>query len=144
MRFRASLTGMGFTAESCALQLRVLPLLRALFSVQTDSYKLMSHIGLVSGSAGLSILWQILGFTLLGQLLGSAGIWLCGKCGIQRIAEIIRYLPPKYIAILSVVHLTVSLIATLWVIASVKKQVYPLAGKYSDINLDSYEQEAAV
>ena len=119
-------------------------LLRALFSVQTDSYKLMSHIGLVSSSAALSVLWQILGFTLLGQLLGSAGIWLCGKSGIQRIAEIIRYLPPKYIAILSVVHLTVSLIATMWVISSVKKQVYPLAGKYSDINLDSYEQEAAV
>ena len=119
-------------------------LLRALFSVQTDSYRLMSHIGLVSSSASLSVLWQILGFTLLGQFLGSAGIWLCGKSGIQRIAEIIRYLPPKYIAILSAVHLTVSLIATMWVIASVMKQVYPLAGKYSDINLDSYEQEAAV
>jgi len=119
-------------------------LLRALFAVQTESYKLMSHIGLVSRSAKLSVLWQILGFTLMGQIVGGVGIWICGNSGIQRIEEILKYLPPKYIALLSGVHLTASLLVALWVMLALKKQVYPLAGKYSDINLDSYEQEATV
>ena len=117
-------------------------LLRALFSVQTESYKLMSHIGLVSRSARLSVLWQILSFTLLGQLLGYGGIRLCGFLGVERIAHVLKYLPGKYIALLSAVHLVTSLAAALWVMWALKKQVYPLAGKYSDINLDSYEEAA--
>lgn len=117
-------------------------MLRALFSVQTDSYRLMSNIGLVSRSAVLSILWQILSFTLLGQILGGSGIWLCGKGGIQRIEQILRYLPPKYILLLSAVHLAASLAAALWVMGALKKQVYPLAGSFSDLNLDT-EKEAA-
>ncbi len=117
-------------------------MLRALFSVQTDSYRLMSNIGLVSRSAVLSILWQILSFTLLGQLLGGSGIWLCGKNGIQRIEHILRYLPPKYILLLSAVHLAAALAAALWVMGALKKQVYPLAGSFSDLNLDT-EKEAA-
>ena len=117
-------------------------LLRALFSVQTESYKLMSHIGLVSRSALLSILWQVLSFTVLGQLLGGGAIWLCGSLGIERIAHILKYLPGKYIILLSAVHLAASLAAAFWSMMSLKKQVYPLAGKYSDINLDSYEEAA--
>ena len=118
-------------------------LLRALFSVQTESYKLMSHIGLVSRSARLSALWQILTFTVLGQLLGYGAIRLCGSLGVERIVHVLKYLPGKYIALLSAVHLVTSLVAALWVMRAVKKQVYPLAGKYSDINLDSYEEVAA-
>ena len=116
-------------------------LLRALFSVQTESYKLMSNIGLVSRAAANSVLWQILGFTVLGQLIGSSGIWLCGQGGIERIAQILRYLPPKYVALLSAVHWAASLVAAVWVMGSLKKQVYPFAGSFSDINLD-IEKEA--
>lgn len=112
-------------------------LLRALFSVQTESYKLMSNIGLVSRSAALSVLWQILSFTLLGQVFGGSAIWLCGKGGVQRIAEILRYLPSKYVAVLSAVHLAAALAAALWVMHALKKQVYPLAGTFSDIQLDT-------
>ena len=115
-------------------------MLRALFSVQTDSYKLMSNIGLVSRPAALSVLWQILSFTLLGQLLGGSGIWLCGKGGIQRIEQILRYLPPKYILLLSAVHLAASLTAALWVMGALRKQVYPLAGNFSDLNLDTEKE----
>ena len=112
-------------------------LLRALFSVQTESYKLMSNIGLVSRSAALSVLWQILGFTALGQLLGGCAIWVCGNGGIERIAHILRYLPPKYVVILSGVHLAASVAAALWVMRVLKKQVYPLADSFSDIRLDT-------
>ena len=112
-------------------------LLRALFSVQTESYKLMSNIGLVSRSAALSVLWQVLSFTALGQLLGGCAIWVCGNGGIERIAHILRYLPPKYVVILSGVHLAASVAAALWVMRVLKKQVYPLADSFSDIRLDT-------
>jgi hypothetical protein len=118
-------------------------LLRAMFSVQTESYKLLSNIGLVSKTAKRSVLWQILGFTVLGQLVGSAAIWLCGRLGIERIQHILRYLPGKYIALLSGVHLIVSLFAALWVMHALGKQVYPLAGKFGDINLEDEEVAAA-
>ena len=117
-------------------------LLRALFTVQTESYRLMSNIGLVSKAAVSSVLLQILSFTVLGQLIGGFGIWLCGRCGVTRIAEILRYLPPKYIALLSAVHWAAALVAALWVMTNLKKQVYPMAGSFSDLDLDT-EKEAA-
>ena len=83
------------------------------------------------------LLFSSLSFTVLGQLLGGAAIWACGKGGVERIAEILRYLPPKYIAILSGVHLAAALAAALWVIHALRKQVYPFAGSFSDIQLDT-------
>jgi hypothetical protein len=55
----------------------------------------------------------------------------------------LRYLPGKYIALLSGVHLIVSLFAALWVMRALGKQVYPLAGKFGDINLEDEEVATA-
>ena len=117
-------------------------LLRAMFSVQTESYKLLSHIGLVSKTAKRSVLWQILSFIVLGQLIGGGAIWLCGRIGIERIVYILRYLPANYICILSLVHFALCLGATAWVVMALGKQVYPLANRFSDIHLE--EEEATV
>ena len=111
-------------------------LLRAMFSVQTDSYKLLSNIGLVSKTAKRSVLWQILIFIVLGQLIGGGAIWLCGNLGIERIANILKYLPASYVGILSLVHFVICLCATIWVVSALGKQVYPLAGNYTDIRLE--------
>ena len=127
-----------------AVVLLQLVLLRAMFSAQTESYQLLSNIGLVSGTAKLSVLWQFLCFTLLGQLLGGGAVFLCGQLGIERIVHILRYLPAPYILLLSAVHLAASLAATGWVIRALGKQVYPLAGRYTDLNLDDQEEEAAL
>lgn len=116
-------------------------LLRALFTAQTESYRLLSNIGLTSATAKGSILLQILAFTLLGQLLGYGAIRLCGEVGVERIVHILHYLPGKYLAILSAVHLSAGLLAALWVMSATVKQVFPLAGKFSDLSL---EEEAAV
>ena len=121
-----------------------LVLLRALFSAQTESYQLLRNIGLVSKDAKLSVLWQILIFTVLGQLIGGAGIFLCGRLGIARIADILKYLPAAYVAVLSAVHLVISMLASVWVIRVLGKQVYPLAGKYSDLSLEEDGKEAAL
>jgi hypothetical protein len=107
-----------------------------LFSIQTESYQMLRNLGLVSKDAKLSILWQVLIFTVLGQTAGGAAIWICGTNGIQRIAHILKYLPGSYVVILSTVHLIVSTLSCLWVIRALGKQVYPLAGKHSDMELE--------
>lgn len=114
--------------------------LRALFGTQTESYRLFGNIGLTCKTARLSILWQILLFTVCGQMIGLAAILICGKLGVERIVSLIRYLPPAYALILSGVHLLAGLAAGLWVMQSVGRQVYPLAGKQSDLELDGEEE----
>ena len=124
-----------------ALQIVVL---RAMCSAQTESYLLLRNIGLVSKSAKLSILWQFLLFTLLGQLLGGGGIYLCAQLGVEKIAHTLRYLPPAYIAILSAVHLAAAMIAAAWVSHALAKQVYPLSDKFTDLQIEDTEMEAAL
>ena len=115
-----------------ALQIVVL---RALFSVETDSYRLLSNIGLTGRTAKRSVVWQVAAFTLMGQLIGGLGIWLCGLGGIERIRELLRWLPPPYVLLLSGVHLAASLLAAAWAVRALARQVYPLTGKYSDLAL---------
>jgi predicted lysophospholipase L1 biosynthesis ABC-type transport system permease subunit len=112
-----------------------------MFSVQNESYRLLKNIGLISKTAKRSILWQILIFTLLGQAIGGSAIWICGISGISRIEELIKYLPVKYIAGLSAVHLLISLAASAWVTFSLGKQIYPFVKNSEDINLEVEEQE---
>lgn len=116
-------------------------LLRAMFSVQTESYRLLKNIGLVSKTAKRSLLWQILSFTLLGQVLGGIAIWLCDRLGVQRITDMMKYLPTKYVAVLCIVHILLSLIAAYWTVSALGKHVYPLVKHHDDINLDVEEQE---
>ncbi len=116
-------------------------LLRALFSVQTESFRILSNIGLTSRTARASVLWQMMLFTLLGQLVGGAAVWMCGCNGVKRIEEMLRYLPLPYVLVLSGVHLVASLLSALLVIRSMEKQVYPLAGKNRDLNLEEGKEE---
>ncbi len=129
------------TALIAVVALQIL-LLRALFSVQTDSFRILSNIGLTSRTARASVLWQILLFTLLGQVVGGLAVWLCGCNGVERIEQMLRYLPPANILILSGVHLAASLLAAVLVIRGMEKQVYPLAGKYRDLNMGEGKEDA--
>ena len=116
-------------------------LLRAMFGMQTASYKLLSNIGLTGFVAKLSVVWQMLVFTVAGQILGGLGIWICAEAGVKRIHEIMSYLPAKYILILSGVHLAVSVFSTIWIVAALGRQVYPFAGKFEDIALNDAGKE---
>ena len=128
-------------AVLAAVLLLQVTVLRALFGTQTENYRLLSNIGLTCATARRSILWQVLLFTFLGQLLGLGILLLGGELGIQRIAYVLRYLPWKYMGLLSAVHLAGALTAAVWVTRAVTKQVFPLSGKPSDLAL---EEEAAV
>ena len=111
-------------------------MLRAMFGVQTESYGLLRNIGLVSGGAKRSILWQFALFTVLGQLLGGGVLYLCSRLGVRRIVEVMKYLPPSYLAVLSAVHVLAALVAALWVQRVLVRQIYPAAGRFSDLQMD--------
>lgn len=111
-------------------------LLRAMFGMQTESYRLLSNIGLRGITAKLSIVWQMAVFTVAGQILGALGIIICAQAGIERIREILSYLPPVYVILLSGVHIIASAVSTVWIVTALGRQVYPLSGKYEDIALE--------
>ena len=116
--------------------------LRALFGTQTESYQLLSNIGLTCRTARRSIALQLMGFTLVGQLVG-AGLLLAGSAlGIKRIVHVLRYLPPAYMGLLSAVHLLGTALGGILISTSLAKLVFPLSGKQIDLSLE--EEEVAV
>ena len=86
--------------------------------------------------------WQLLFFTAVGQALGVLGIWIAGGTGVEKIAELIRYLPLKYAVLLSAVHIALTALAAVWILHYLSRQVFPLAERYADLDLDE-EAEAA-
>jgi hypothetical protein len=113
--------------------------LRALFSAQNEGYKLLSNIGLTCKTCRRSILLQLSLFTILGQLAGGGLLWLCKLLGVQRIVHLLHYLPAKYLLLLSLVHLIGTALGTFGTVRAVTRQVFPLAGKHSDLQLDDEE-----
>lgn len=111
-------------------------LLRALFAVETESYRLMRNIGLVRNGAKWSVYWQYLLFTVLGQLLAGFALWFCWNGNIRQVVDIMRYLRPSHLAALSVVHLLAAVTAAFWSARGLQKQVYPVAGRFVDLQMD--------
>lgn len=128
------------TALVVVIVLQIL-LLTAMFSVQRDSIRILSGIGLSSRAAGASVFWQILIFTAIGQTVGGIAIWSCGQLGVGRIVEMLRYLPPEYILLLSVVHLCAAVIAGAFIVRGIGKHVYPMASRRRDLIIAEEDQE---
>ncbi len=126
------------TALVVVFALQVL-LLIAMFAVQTESFKTLSNIGLTGRTARMSILWQILIFTAIGQAAGALAIFICGYNGVERIEEMLRYLPAVYVILLSAVHIAASALAAIFVLRSIDKHVYPMAWKNRDLVIDEKE-----
>lgn len=125
-------------AAVAVLQLLVL---RELFGVENESYRLLADMGLGRKQAARSLLWQILCFTLAGQVLAYAGIRLCGVWGVRRIQTILRYLPWQNWLLLALVHLAVSLIAAALAVSAMQKRVYPQTRDSGDLNLTPLDEE---
>lgn len=116
-------------------------LLRTLFLTQMESYRLLSNIGLSARMAKRSIFWQVLIFCLLGQVLSIAALAVCNYKGVERIANIVRYLPPALMALLIVVHLAISMLAALLIMRALRKNVYASTKIDMDLPMDETETE---
>ena len=124
-----------------AVVLLQLTVLRTLFRMEHESYRILSNIGLTYRTARSSIILQVLVFTALGQLLGFACIAATSAAGVQRIVDLTKYLYGPYWILLSLIHLASALLAAAFIIRNLKKQVYPLSARRSDLILD---KEAAL
>ena len=111
-------------------------LLRELFGVQNESYRLLSDMGLGCGTARRSLMWQTVLFTVVGQSIGFSGIVLCGRLGLERIVHVMRYLHLGHWMILAAVHLLVALVSGLWIMNRMQRSVYPVTGEKLDLDLD--------
>ena len=111
----------------------------AMFSTQTENFRLLSNLGMVRRTARLSVLWQVLLFTLLGQLLAGSAAALCAAGGVERIGVLLRYMTPLRAAVLSAVHLAFALLGTAVVVRVLDRQVFPLARSGFDLPADKEE-----
>ncbi|MDE6107676.1 MAG: hypothetical protein K2F83_03240, partial [Oscillospiraceae bacterium] len=116
-------------------------LLRAMFSMETESYRLLSHIGLDCVTAQRSVFWQIMLFALGGQALGVGAIMACVAGGMEQIIHILRYLPLSYRLVLCVIHLCACAFTAVWTMKALKTQVFPESGAEPDLDWDSIGEE---
>lgn len=115
--------------------------LRAMFSLETESYRLMGNIGLNCSAAKLSVFWQVLAFTLGGQLLGAGAVFLCGRLGQPNVVQVLKYLTPVHWAVLSAVHILACLLTALWIMRALEKNVFPGGAPTPDLDWDAAGEE---
>ena len=137
------------TLKVCLLALAAVVLLqivvlRAMFGLETEEFRLLADLGLDRRTARQSVLWQILAFTLGGQVLALAALLICGGLGVERIVAILRYLPLPWALLLSAVHLAAGVLAGLWVASAVRRKVYPFTGHRPDLDMGELEEEVEV
>ena len=124
--------------------------LRALFGMEMESYRLMSNMGLTCRTAQSSMLWQLLIFAVAGQLLCLGLTWL----GLWKLLptdssgallttgqELIRYMTAPRLLLLSAVHLGAALGAGLWLTSVLQRKIYPFAGRTGDLNWEALDKE---
>ncbi|MGN0986007.1 MAG: ABC transporter ATP-binding protein [Candidatus Enterenecus sp.] len=137
------------TLKVCLLALAAVVLLqivvlRAMFGLETEEFRLLADLGLDRGTARRAVMWQILAFTAGGQALALAALLLCGGLGVERVVSILRYLPLPWALLLSAVHLAAGVLAGLWAASSVRRKVYPFTGHRPDLDMGELEEEAEV
>ncbi len=135
------------TLSICGVSLLItavlqLLLLVAMFSVETESYRTLSDIGLVGKDAKMSLFWQVLMFTAFGQAAGAAAIAICARLGVTRIENMLRYLPPRFMLLLSGLHLLLSLVAFAFIRRGVGRRVYPVDTRSLDYKFMDDEDAA--
>ncbi len=114
--------------------------LRAMFSFETESYRLLSNIGLNFKTAGLSVFLQVLLFTAVGQILGFSAILICGEFGLESVGRLLRYLPTSYRVFLSIIHLAACLLTAFWTVNALKRNVYPNSASAPDLDWSVLEE----
>ena len=109
--------------------------------METENYSLLANLGLRRRAAKRSVLWQVLLFALIGEVMAAAAVAVCGHLEVERVVTLLQYLPVPYAVLTWAVHVALSLIAVLWIGSALSRQVYPATGTKSDLDLSSVEEE---
>lgn len=114
--------------------------LRAMFGMEIDEFKLLASLGLRCNTAKLSVVWQLLLFTVCGQLIAFFVILACNQMQVERIVHIVKYLPYTYVLVFMLIHLCTGLLSAFWVQRSIGKQIYPFSLHQADLQMDEEEE----
>ena len=139
-RVQTLIISSGALAAVLLLQLIVL---RAMFGMENESYRIFSNVGLPYKTARNSVLLQVLSFTVAGQLMGLGALSICSRLQVQRILDLTKYLTTFHWLVLSAVHLLASGAVAAFVVRSLRKRIYPVSDYRTDLDIDE-EEEAAV
>ena len=113
--------------------------LRALFGLSTDSYRVLSHMGLDCASALRSVYLQVLLLAVAGQAVGILAVFVCGAAGVPAVENILHYLTPGWGAGLSLLHLAASLLTALGAARALRRKLYPNANETPDLDWSQWE-----
>lgn len=119
-----------------AIAVLQLIVLRAMFGMETETYRILSDMGLTCRAAQRSLLWQMLLFTLAGQLLALIAVFVCSALGISQIADLTKYLYGWWWVVISLVHLATTMLAVWLSAVGLKKRVYPRTAVFWDLMID--------
>ena len=111
----------------------------ALFSMQNDTYRLLSDIGLREKTAKASALLELFSLSVLGQILTFSIVFVLAHEGVGRLSAITCYLTFRRLLLLFGVGVLFTALTARRAVRSLKKQVYPNAAK--EIDLPGYTDE---
>ena len=104
-----------------------------MFGLEMSSYRILRDIGLTCHSACLSVLWQVLLLTLIGQGIGLillvTGQWI----NIEYIINVTKFLGAPQVLLLCLLHLAASLLTVIWAAGALRHRIYPLARREDDL-----------
>lgn len=112
----------------------------AMFGAQMQGYAELCNMGLFCRTGKHSVFWQMLLFTVAGQLLGGLIIFLGADRGVQRFADLVKYLEPQMVLVLSLVHLAAAFLAAFAVGRMLQNKVFPFLPKSYDIDLGELDE----
>ncbi len=111
----------------------------ALFSMQNDTYRLLSDIGLRERTAKASVLLELFSLSVLGQILTFSIVFVLAHEGVGRLSAITCYLTFRRLLLLFGIGVLFTALTACRAVRSLKKQVYPNAAK--EIDLPGYTDE---
>lgn len=111
----------------------------ALFSMQNDTYRLLSDFGLRERTAKASALLELFSLSVLGQILTFSIVFVLAHEGVGRLSAITCYLTFRRLLLLFGVGALFTALTARRAVRSLKKQVYPNAAK--EIDLPGYTDE---
>ena len=114
-------------------------LVRVLFGLQKNDYRLMANIGLTCKTAKCSVAWLIALFVLLGQLICIGIVGICVGANASIIVNIVKFISPAIGVVLSAVHILAMIPALLWTTRKLGKDVFEFSEKKVDLDLEEGE-----
>lgn len=135
-RLQTLTMSLGVLAAVLVLQLIVL---RAMFGMETENYRVLHDMGLTSRLAQRSVVWQVLVFAVAGQILALIGIVVCSRMGVTQIRELTKYLHGVWWGGMSLIHLAAALLSGWAVAVSMRGRIYLRSAAVRDLALDDEE-----